>query len=174
MEIKVDARDLIRTAKVYEAAGKDAPKAIARAINWTGDKARTQVGRTLAKQTGMPYGKVREGLVIKRASPGQLSYDISSSGRRISLKYFAARQTAGGVSASPWGHRRVFPRTFMGPGGHVFRRLGRARLPIVQLWGPGLSAELVRGATPKAFSETVKQNLSARLKHELDRLFPAK
>ena len=57
------------------------------------------------------------------------------SGAHIPLAEFHARQTRRGVSAAPWGQRRVFPHTFIVEqlGGPVFKREGNARLPIRKL-----------------------------------------
>jgi hypothetical protein len=43
------------------------PIAIARAFNWTGNKARTQVARTLARDTGVGYGVIRKHCARRRA-----------------------------------------------------------------------------------------------------------
>jgi hypothetical protein len=49
---KVDVRDLERFGNMIGALGQDGPKAVNRALNRTGDMARTRVVRELAKQTG--------------------------------------------------------------------------------------------------------------------------
>lgn len=170
--IKIDAREFARVPQVYTIAGKLAPGVIARTLNWVGDRAQTQVGRTLAKQTGLPYGQVKGALLIMHASPARLSYEISASSKRLPLSAFKARQQKKGVSAAPWGERRVFAHTFLGPGGRVFVREGKGRLPIRQLWGASIAIELVKDAVPKAFDDSIKANLDARLGHELLRLFP--
>jgi hypothetical protein len=52
--------------------------------------------------------------------------------------------------------------------GHVFRRVGRARLPIVKLWGPSLPRELLRGKMPAVFNDVVRERLSERIFHEFE------
>jgi Prophage minor tail protein Z (GPZ) len=175
LTITIDARSIVPVADAYAQAGVVAPIAIARALNWTGNKARTQVARTLARDTGVGYGVIRNALRTTPASPAKLTYEIGVSGAHIPLAEFHARQTRRGVSAAPWGQRRVFPHTFIVEqlGGQVFKREGRARLPIRKLWGPSLPIELVRGASPAAFEKSAAADLPQRLAHELGRLFPA-
>jgi hypothetical protein len=43
--INIDACSIVPVAHAYAQAGIAAPIAIARALNWTGNKARTQVAR---------------------------------------------------------------------------------------------------------------------------------
>jgi hypothetical protein len=127
----IDARSIAPVADAYAQAGTAAPIAIARALNWTGNKARTQVARTLARDTGVGYGVIRNALRTTPASPANLTYEIGVSDAHIPLAEFHARQTRRGVSAAPWGQRRVFPHTFIVEqlGGQVFKREGGARLP---------------------------------------------
>jgi hypothetical protein len=53
LTVTIDARSIALVADAYAQAGIAAPIAIARALNWTGNKARTQVARTLARDTGV-------------------------------------------------------------------------------------------------------------------------
>ena len=70
------------------------------------------------------------------------------------------------------GQRRVFPGTFIvqSLGGQVFRRAGRARLPIVKLWGPSIPREMLRDQVPKVFFDEVHVKVPVRLQHELRRI----
>lgn len=169
IQIEFDASDLIKFEQVFRKIGNQAPHAIRRALNHTGDKARTQVARQLVKQTGATYGAVRAALNSRPASYGNLRYEIVARGSAISLKHFSARQTKPGVTAAPWNMRRVFPHTFIVKklGGHVFVRTSRKRFPIKKLWGPAIPNELVRGHTPIVFNATVQAELPSRLAHEI-------
>lgn len=80
---------------------------ITRALNRTGDMAKTQVVRALAKQTGLPQKTIRKVLRAKRASWQDLEYRLSASGGDVSLKYFKARETRRGVTALVRGELRV-------------------------------------------------------------------
>ncbi len=170
LEVKIQTRGFNRMVARFEQAGVNIKPAISRAINWTGNKARTQVMRALAKQTGLKYGKVKDTIKTHRATYGRLVYRIVSRAGWTSLKEFGARQTSKGVSAAPWSRRRVFPHTFILPslGGHVFERTSSKRFPIRKLWGPAVPAEMVKGASKAAFEEVVSAELPSRLGHEVD------
>jgi len=172
-----------------------------RAVNHTGDKARTQVARVLSKQTGLPYGVIRKALKTDRAygsrqefvggpvsvsTDASLSYTIRASGGDISLKYFKARETRAGVTASPFGVRRLYNQAFMkggrfpnrvtakGLNGHVYLPLGNKWSGPVELQDSGviIPAEMISGASAKAFTETVSTELPKRTIHEIGALVP--
>lgn len=170
----IDAAGLQRWAKACETAPARAAKIMQMSVNDAGNAARTQVVRALARQMGLPFGTVRQALVTKPATPAGMDYAILSRGGYLSLRSFGAEQRRAGVSARPWGNRRIFRGTFVvrSLGGQVYRRTTSARFPIVKLWGPAMPQELVRGAVPKAFEETIRARLPARLTYHLDRTFP--
>jgi hypothetical protein len=170
LNVRIDTREFNRLAARFDEAGVNIKPALSRAINHTGDKARTLVMRTVAKQTGLKYAKVKETVRTFRASVSRLLYRIVSKGGYTSLKEFGARQTRKGVSAAPWNVRRVFPHTFIVPslGGHVFERTGSARHPIRKLWGPAVPAELVKDQSRAAFETLVDAELPARVGVEVD------
>ncbi|WP_202048111.1 phage tail protein [Agrobacterium vitis] len=171
-----------------------------RAVNHTGDKALTQVSRTLAKQTGLPYGVIKKALKVRKATGTGISretgeivsftdasfnYTITARGGDIALKYFKARETKAGVTAAPFGKRTLFAGAFMKGGrfpgrvnapslhGHVFRRAGKGRNPIeLQNSGVVIPAEMVSGASAKVFTETVETSLPTRVMHEIGYLIP--
>ena len=74
-----------------------------------GDRATPVMVRVLTKQTGLPRRTIAKAL--KRSRAGQ-AYTIRSAGGDVSLKYFKARETQKGVSAAPWGQRRIYAGTF--------------------------------------------------------------
>jgi len=147
------------------------PDAARRALNHIGDKGRTLVKRALADQIQAPqyaimkYGKVR----AIRATYARLEYAIVSTGGPIPLKHFKPNQTAKGVSAAPWGRRRVYTHSFMhknAMNGHVVWRVGKARLPIQRVAGPNVPKELVKDKSAAAF-HTVAAELPGRVEHEI-------
>lgn len=163
------------------ALGNDAPKVINRALNRTGDMARTRVVRVLAKQTGLPQKTIRKAVKVKRASWSDLEYTLRSSGGDVSLKYFKARETRAGVTAFVRGERQLFESSFMkggsfsrgrvslNMGGHVFQRIG-SRTELEKLKsGVFIPIEMVEGATADAFEGLVADVLPRRISHEISR-----
>lgn len=138
-------------------------KAGNRAVNRVGGKAKTHTGRALRPQTGLKRPTIIRALKVKRSNWQTLTYEISSSGGDIALKHFCARETRKGVSAAPFGKRRVFAGTFLkgglfpnrkalAMGGQVWKRVGGGRRPIEkQLSGVIIPNEMVKGRTKAAF-----------------------
>lgn len=168
-----------------------------RALNHTGGKAKTQVVRALVKQTGLTYGVIKNAVRTGRAwgasadasqfveGRGALQYVLSSKGGDISLKYFKARETRAGVSAAPFGERKLFSGTFIkggqfparktasGLNGHVYRRTSKKRGPLeFQDSGVVIPAEMLKGAAAEAFTSVVNEELPNRVMHEISRLAP--
>lgn len=79
------------------------------------------------------------------------------------LKYFGAKESGSGVTASPWGRSTFYPGAFINSGfgkrapspklgGQVYRRTGKSNLPIKQeRSGLFLPDELLKSATVQAF-----------------------
>lgn len=160
----------------------DIRRAASRAVNRTGDTARTAVRRTLAKQVGLKQKFIARQLNTRKSSADNLVYEISSTGKELPLNLFAARETTAGVSANPFGQRRVFSGTFMKGGkfpnrhgnvfhGYVVERQGKARFPIrVVKSGVIIPNEMVKGASREEFEKAVREVLPRRVAHELSRL----
>ncbi|EEE36546.1 hypothetical protein RKLH11_379 [Rhodobacteraceae bacterium KLH11] len=182
---EIDVRDLQRFENMLGALGTEGPKAVNRAINRTGDMARTQVIRALSKQTGLPQKTIRRAVKVKRSTWDNLEYSLLSAGGDVSLKYFKKRETRDGIEADlgrergkvlfigdtffkggVFPHRRVEIRSM---GGHVFGRVGgRTQLEKIKS-GVFIPVEMVEGASADAFERTVAQVLPRRLDHEISR-----
>lgn len=186
--VKTD-KGLERFANAIAALGNNAPLALGRALSHTGMKARTQVVRALTKQTGLPRKTIVRAVKVQKPKYGNpkigrtdavLSFTLEAKGGDVSLKYFKPRETRQGVSAAPWGKRRLFPSTFMKGGkfparvalprlnGHVFKRTAEKRVPIEkQTSGLYIPEELLEDATARAFEDVAQRDLAARVGHEL-------
>ena len=179
------------------AAGVKAPQAIRRAINHTGDKAKTAMARALAKQTGMKVGVMKRALKPLRASDGSatgfvpgvgsLEYVLRCKGGDVSLKYFRPVERGGGVYARPFGVQRFYPGAFTKSGprgkrivnpkfhGHVMENIAggawRGKIRVVRS-GVNIAAEMVKGESAATFHKVVESDLLPRLRHELLRVLP--
>jgi hypothetical protein len=179
-----DVESLKRFDNALKTLGsKKMRQAANRAVNRTGDMARTQVRQKLTRQTGLKRPTIVKAVKVSRSSPQTLVYRMSAHGGDVSLKYFGARETKAGVSAAPFGKRTVFASTFMRAGwwpnrvvkpgwnGQVFARVGASRFPIEkQKSGVIIPNEMVQGETRDAFRSTVARVLPQRLDHEINRL----
>jgi hypothetical protein len=161
----------LKTAAASLADNGKRNTAFRRAINHTGDKAFTRTKRELAAQIGasqsiiLRYGKIRKA----RAFGSNLEFQIIAKGGPIPLKYFKARQGAGGVSASPWNHRKLYHHAFIVPSlrGNAFWRKGSGHLPIKGIAGPNVPKEMVKDAVAAAFEALVSTDLPSRVEHEV-------
>jgi len=144
-------------------------QAMARALNHTLAKTETAVNRATAKQSGLKYGDVKKEVRRFSANAGKLEGEIKGQGGYHKLSAFKARKTKRGVSAAPWGERKVFASTFfIGKG--VFKRVGAERFPVKTLYGPAVPKEMARREAKKAFEKTVGGALPGRVLHEIARL----
>lgn len=182
ISVEADVSSLVDLEKLLRTAGKQTPHGIRRAVNAVGKTARTIVTRKLAKQAGLKYRAVARVLTTKTATIGDLSFRIIARGAHISLKEFGARPTKKGVSAAPWGKRRVFLHSFILPsvGGHVFvragtrrvmvkgRYAGKVRQPLHKMYGPALPNELVKAETAAAFLAQVRAKLPAEVGRQIE------
>jgi len=113
---------------------KDMKAALKTAVRQTGQWANREGARGLAKATNVPLGVMRKGLrfkfqyqSVKGFSTARLWYGLNA----ISLKYLGARQQKKGVRARGNTYKGGFISGALG--GHAFQRVGKDRLPIVQL-----------------------------------------
>lgn len=179
ISLSIDAAALGRLANAFASAGAQAPHAIRRGLNRTGDKVRTQVKRALVPQTGLKAAVINRAVKAKRANYGNLAYELRSRGGNVSLKYFGARETRKGVSAAPHGQRQIFPGAFikggrfpgrvaLRMGGHVFKRTGAGRTPIEkQKSGVYIPDEMVSGNSERVFYAEASKRLADDVAHEL-------
>ena len=134
------------------------PRAIAQGLNEGGDKVRTQVMRTLWKQTGLTkYGSVTSRIRTARGHEGGLTYQIIAPGKPpIPITEWPVTVTkgpGGGVDAKTWGVDHFFKRSFQETNGALRARTKASRFPVRTLYGPSLAKELVseKGSVPAVF-----------------------
>lgn len=157
---EVDVKGLRRFENMLGALGADAPKAVARAINHTGDKARTQVIRALSRQTGLPQRIIRtaikDGPETRRASPESPTYTLSAGGGDVRVKFFKKRETRAGVVAhlGTVRGRTLFPRTFFRGG--AFPGKSTSRPLMATFWTGSASFDTISGTCDPVFSSLLR------------------
>jgi len=120
-----------------------AKRATASAINRTMEQARTAMSREIRQEFNISAGKVNQSLRITKATLSGGLYRLQAvlesptqRGRSLNLINFAARQTSKGVTVKvkKGGARKLIPGAFIANDGRtVFKRVGKARLPIKAL-----------------------------------------
>lgn len=159
------------------------PKVIPQEINKVGDRVRTQVVRTLTKQTGLPKKTIQKAVVTYGASPGKYLYTMKSAGGDIRLRFFKPRETRKGVVARPFGKHTLFAGTFMKGGKFprrvevaelspdVWRRLNKSGTRITQQRsGVRIPVEMITGATGEAFDKMAGPLLEERITKAIGKL----
>lgn len=160
------------------------PKVLPRIVNQVGNRSKTQVIRALTKQTGLPRKTIVEAVGNPNtAKPGKLSYEMTTRGGDIRLKYFNAKEIRKGVSATPLGKRTLFEGAFMKAGrfpnrvtvdqfkGHVYRRSGyglrrdnsKGEMIYQVRSGVFIPKEMTTGETQAAFLRTAEPLLKQRI-----------
>lgn len=173
--------------KLMSISGREAKIVFMRSLNEGGNKARTQVSRSLVQQTGIKRGLVNKALATVPATPVRLEYALTAIGDETSLGLYNAVQRKKGVSAAPWRTRRLFPGSFMigaKPGDRagsksrttqltrgtgVYVRLTKERGPLGMLWGPNIAREIVKEPTVNEWQKAGPFVLT-RVEHHLGRL----
>lgn len=154
-----------------------------RALNRTATQVRTQARRALARQMGLPQKQIKHLIDVRKAGRFRLEADVNVPVRPpLNVTRFQARKTNRGISAKPWGNRRVFAGTFFLRGGKqggggvepVMVRKGRSRFPIRPVWGPSISREFVRdevdAAMRRATTERFPVLFERQLRYELGKV----
>lgn len=148
------------------------PRILASAINEAGRYGETQLSKAVRAEVPLKVEDVKKIIRRSKASATHLGSTIKISREPVSLKRYAPRQTRKGVSVKPRKKpikgrklRELIKHAFIGPGGHVFKRKGKERLPIKKLFGPTPIG--VIAGVPGLLAQQ-EQNISAKLKDRID------
>lgn len=145
-----------------------ANRVLARAMNYEGRKAFTQVKRDVQKQGTFPRGIVQAAVKFKSAGPKTLQTEIVGQGRPLNLQKFGSRRFSYGVRAKVWDKFQFYHGAFIVPayGNMTYVRETKDRGPIKQVFGAGIARELVRDHAPDAYNASVPLIL-ARIEKEI-------
>lgn len=178
MRISIDPSQIARMKKAIDDTGRSLRKELSVACNATASKGKSIIAKQIAKELATPQKNIRATISqSKKAKDSDISATLEvRKDRRISLKEFGARQTKTGVSykISKSRGRKSIPGAFQGPRpgrinvktkGNVFKRVGKARLPIVKLYGPSTWGVFIVG---KKQGPSVDE-IEAELKKQIDR-----
>jgi hypothetical protein len=148
-------------SKLFEKAGLKSPYAVAKAIDEVGNKTKTQVTRVVAKQAGVKYGKAKGVIASRQAmGAGNGEYQIIARDVFLSRKEFAPKQAAKGISVTTAKRGRIVLKgSFIGPGGHVYARVGKGRLPIKKLWATAIPNEMIKAEAEATFYRVSQEML---------------
>lgn len=194
ISVKIDQQELARVRGVLRAIGKDLKHILPQAVNDTvkevglSQKNPKSVLKQITDKVNIKAGALRKLKVIRvdravagHRPTGQITLSESS---RISLKEFGARQTARGVTykIEKAGPRKQVPSAF-GPGtketntrgarpkvmgGHIFKRILKARLPVRKLRGPSPWGVFLAAGGPEIAAADAEQRLHKNIHQRLN------
>lgn len=125
-------------------------RAFVRAAKRSIDSGRSVMVKLIADDTGLKQKDVRASIVMRYPTLASPEASMKAKSKRLPLIDFKARQVRAGVSyQSLTGGRSTVPGAFIGTtkvqadgsgGVHegVFKRVGKKRLPLKQLYGPSI------------------------------------
>ncbi|MEW6511868.1 MAG: phage tail protein [Bacteroidota bacterium] len=177
-----------RTSDSLQKLAERFPKAAVSALNKTGARLKTEASRIVRKEYRAKKSGVDKTFKVSKATRDRPVVVFRSTGRRLSLTDFGARQTRTGVTvAMKRGIRIKYPHAFIAtmPSGHtgVFIRSDisseqfkkrkskssmRHGLPIIQITGPSVPTILGSQKTRERLTQFVKDTLPALLRHEIE------
>jgi len=145
ISVSYDLRYAIMMAEALKKMGAARVRQIAvYSLNQVGAKMNTATKRQTVQQLGISYAQAAGGWDVKQANMGDLTFQITGSGKYMGVGEFNARQFSYGVRAKPWGVSRTFPRAFIQHGAVFARTEGVARYPIKILWAGSIPREMER------------------------------
>ena len=180
IEIVVSRGQMRALKEMLRSIPKDIPRALARALNKVGKLTHTKILKRIASEYTVTQRELKKrNISLRKAHFKNLTAIIRISGRRIRLLAFKAKQTKKGVTykIKKTGRRKLVygfkesppesgkPTTM--PGGHrgVFKRKGRKRLPIIELYGPSVPAifQNIRAFTAATFQREIGNKLGKEM-----------
>lgn len=169
--IELDAAAAERAMQQYPTRTE---RAVVRSLNRALTSGRAEMARRIAKDMGLKVGDAKDAILSDQASVGHLAARLVASSRRRPLMDFQARQTRAGVTFRGLSGRQLVPHAFIVgvQSGHagtahtgVFLRVGKARLPIRQLFGVSIGEVFDRHRA--SVIDVMRSSFETNLAHEL-------
>jgi len=144
-------------------------KSATQSLNRTARGVRTDAKRNIADRLHIKRGDAAKGIKIKKATKNNLEAEAIPSIKPYPLSQFQARPAPAlplakpkrGISAKVFGKRRIYTGSFYayykksGKAKHVYRRQGKARLPIEKLYGPSIHSLFKRDEMQKIIDDSI-------------------
>jgi hypothetical protein len=179
----VDAYKVRQLQSVVGGSEKKLSQQLKIAVNATSKKTVGSMAKQVATELATAQKNIKQTIAItKKAEAGQkipTAVVTQKTTRRIPLRDFGARQTKSGASykVSKTKGRKTIAGAFQGPKpgvmkaswrGRVFKRVGKARLPIVQLFGPSpwgvFKNKKLKSPTVKESRKELRRQIDRRLR----------
>lgn len=178
VDVRLETREVSRFLRYIDSQG--VARATSRALNQAARQTNTEASKRIRQKRNLKARTIKRQLSIRKASPTRRRASVVASGRAISLKEYGARRKVvtrngkryqGATVEVDRGKRELVAGAFFGPGGHLYKRKGKARTPIRKLWGPSLPSTFLRDEIVAAMRGKVRAKYPGLLEHELRREF---
>jgi len=169
-----------RLNKVLSSFPGGAFKAAHGALKRAGDTAKTRAGQYAAEEyainKGAFMGNVRVSTDIRGQGGSVVSMDVRFAGAVLPLLAFNTKYSRAGALTTQVKRnggaatlRRAFAARVFGPVA-VFERLGAARFPVEQKFGPSTAHMMQNEEVVKKMDEAVRDTFEKRVEHEIARI----
>jgi hypothetical protein len=181
LAIEIDQNQLQKLATASASVGKKMKKELAAAINQVSKKTKLEMGRGIRATVNLKKEESEKPLSIRASATEQnLSAVVSlKKTPRLGLRHFGAKQNKTGVTfkISKRGGRGSVTGAFLGskPGavktswrGNAFKRVGKKRLPIIQIKGVSAWGAYVKNSLAAPQSKAVETELRKQIDRRIN------
>ena len=179
LEVKFDVDQLGQIENILETMPNQLPGAIARAINRSLAMTKTEQLKRSTSMYTIVRGKLAESITEYKASSGNLTGKIYSSGKVIGLDHFKLspktrlkKKKMVSVSVKKGG-MKTLPNAFIAYNDGrlgAFERKGKKRLPIERKMGPSAPQMLGEMSILDYLQGFTEEKFNMRFEHEMGRL----
>lgn len=181
IEVVVSKGQMRALREMLRSIPRDIPRVLARALNKVAKSTHVKILKRISSEYTVTQRELKKrNIGLRKAHYKNLKAIIRISGRRIRLLAFKAKQTQKGVTykIKKKGRRKIVyaflesppgsgKATMMPGSGHrgVFKRRGRSRLPIVELYGPSVPAifQNIQEFTEATFQKEIGSKLGKEM-----------
>lgn len=180
--MKISLKSDLKQATIsIKGVQKGVPKAIAAALNRVSEGMKTEASRAVRKRYNIKDKDVKErgNIKVTRANTSRLEVLLTSRGRNIPLMKFSVTPTSPRrvkvvKAAVKRGGKKAIPGAFVASmkSGHVgvFKRLGSARTPIQEKFGPAVPVMLNDPGITEHLNREAALRMEKRTEHEMNRV----
>lgn len=173
--VRMEAGDLINS---LSAVADNLPKQLGIIASKTANRTKSIIAKEVSQRVAIKQKDVKKNITTKRRKTSAEVNLLETD--RLPLREFGARQIKSGVTykIDKRGGRKKIHGAFQGPRpgvmkrswkGRVFKRVGKSRLPIQQLFGPSPWGVIVKNKRTKAIavkaSDEMKKQAAERLRY---------
>lgn len=180
----VNQQKINELKRLLKGNSKKLRRQLTTAVNATSRKTRSQMAKGVGKELAVTQKAIKQTIDIKKkatnASRNPTAIVSQKYGERLPLRDFKSRQTKAGVTykISKTGGRKTAIGAFQGPrpgqrnarwNGRAFKRVGKSRLPITQLFGASpwgvFEKQKLRKPTVKESRKELLKQIDRRIRY---------